>query len=99
MKKIIEERVTHHIYKEISDTSTSIDDKITILSDFFNRYEGKEIHPSLLPFYKPCAKELKEIIINSYKTDYNWEGTKLEGKIQYIVEIELRKIVDKHFKL
>lgn len=99
MRKIIKQKINSHILKIIYDTWSSIDHKITILSEFFNRYDWEEISYVRLPVKAPSPSDIKSMIYRSYKLQEGDENTIFEGISSEITELEIIKIVNNNIIL
>jgi len=69
MKEGLKRKIDNIIYKIVFCEDSSINQKVWELSEYFNRYDWKEILPEIFPFLKPEPKEIKDMIYNCYKVD------------------------------
>ena len=95
MKEWLKRKINDIIYKVVFDNDKSINQKVWELSEYFNRYDNKEIRPEILPFMKPEPKEIKSMIIDSYRSE-PWLQINIFNKYSaWIADVLISEFTDK----
>jgi len=97
MKEWLKRRINNIIYQIVFDEDKSITQKVWELSEYFDRYDNKEIRPGVFPFIKPEPKEIKSMIIDCYRSEERLLLNIFDKYSEWIAGVIIKEFIEQLF--